>query len=311
MIIRQPGPLSTVQDLGRTGCQSLGFPVSGAMDTRALRIGNLLLGNPENAAAVEMTMAGMTVEFTSAAIIALTGADMAATLNGEPLPPWTAVYVHKGDTLACGAAVTGLRGYLCVAGGIDVPEVLGSRSTSLKVGLGGFEGRKLKAGDWIGYFGALENTAGRSYTPDTYPDSVVLRAVPGPQDDMFTEKGLDTFFGSVYTVTPESDRMGIRLDGPAIETKKTSDIISDGIGPGSVQIPASGKPIILAADRQTTGGYAKIAAVCSADLWRLAQARPGTKITFERITLAAAQKLYARAEKEYRRLACGKGWITR
>ncbi len=311
MIIRQPGPLSTVQDLGRTGYQSLGFPVSGAMDTRALRIGNLLVGNPENAAAIEMTMAGMTVEFTSAAVFALTGADMMAALNGRQLPPWTAVYAHAGDTLVCGAAVSGLRTYLCVAGGIDVPEVMGSRSTNLKVKLGGFEGRRLKAGDWIGYAAARENTAGRSYTPDEYPDSIVLRAVPGPQDDMFTEKGLDTFFGSVYTVTPESDRMGIRLDGPAIETKKTSDIISDGIAPGSVQIPASGKPIVLMADRQTTGGYAKIATVFSGDLWRLAQARPGTRVTFRRIELAAAQKLYARAEKEYRRLARGKGWINR
>ena len=300
MIIRQPGPLSTVQDLGRTGYQSLGFPVSGAMDTRALRIGNLLVGNPENAAAIEMTMAGMTVEFTSAAVIALTGADMMASLNGRQLPPWTAVY-----------AVSGLRTYLCVAGGIDVPEVMGSRSTNLKVKLGGFEGRKLKAGDWIGYAAARENTAGRSYTPDEYPDSIVLRAVPGPQDDMFTEKGLETFFTSAYTVTTESDRMGIRLDGEAIETKKTSDIISDGIAPGSVQIPASGKPIVLMADRQTTGGYAKIATVFSGDLWRLAQARPGTRVTFRRIELAAAQKLHARAEKEYRRLARGKGWINR
>ena len=311
MKILQAGPLSTVQDLGRTGSQSLGFPVSGAMDTRALRIGNLLVGNPEGAAAVEMTLSGMTVEFTAAGVIALTGADMMPTLNGEPMPVWTAVYVHEGDKLVCGAAVRGLRSYLCIAGGIDVPEVMGSRSTTLKVALGGFEGRKLASGDWIGYAAARENTAGRSHTPDEYPETVVLRAVPGPQDDMFTEKGLETFFGSVYTVTPASDRMGIRLEGEAVETVKTSDIISDGIAPGSVQIPASGKPIVLTADRQTTGGYAKIATVCSFDLWRLAQARPGTKVVFRRVTLEAAQKLHMRSEKEYRRLAGGKGWTTR
>ncbi len=311
MKILQAGPLSTVQDLGRTGSQSLGFPVSGAMDTRALRIGNLLVGNPEGAAAVEMTLSGMTVEFTAAGVIALTGADMMPTLNGEPMPVWTAVYVHAGDRLVCGAAVRGLRAYFCVAGGIDVPEVMGSRSTALKVALGGFEGRKLAAGDWIGYAAARENAAGRSHTPDEYPETVVLRAVPGPQDDLFTEKGLETFFGSVYTVTPASDRMGIRLEGEAVETVRTSDIISDGIAPGSVQIPSSGKPIVLMADRQTTGGYAKIATVCSFDLWRLAQARPGTKVVFRRVTLEAAQKLHIRSEKEYRRLAGGKGWITR
>ena len=308
MTILQPGPMSTVQDLGREGCQSMGFSVSGAMDARALRIGNLLLGNPEGAAAIEMTMVGMTVEFTSDAVIALTGADMRPTLNGALMPRCTAVYVHGGDTLAMGAAASGCRGYLCVAGGIDVPVVMGSRSTNLKCGLGGFEGRKLASGDWVPYAAALRNTAGRCYAPDEYPDTVTLRAVPGPQDDAFTEKGLADFFGETYTVTPSSDRMGARLEGPAVGTRGKPDIISDGIAAGSVQIPASGKPIVLMADRQTTGGYAKIATVISCDLWRLAQARPGTKIRFERVTLAAAQKLRARAEKEYRRLAQGKGW---
>ena len=309
MRIIQPGPLSTVQDLGRTGHQSLGFPVSGAMDARALRIGNLLLGNPEGAAAIEMTMSGMTVEFTSPAVVALTGADMRAVKNGAPMPRWTAVYMHAGDILSCGAAAAGLRGYLCVAGGIDVPAVMGSRSTNLKCGIGGFEGRRLAAGDWIPYAAAYENAAGRGYTPDEYPDLLILRAIPGPQDDMFTAHGLETFFRAVYTVTPSSDRMGIRLEGDAIEAKSSSDIISDGIAPGSVQIPASGKPIVLTADRQTTGGYAKIATVFSPDLSRLAQARPGTKIRFARLSLAAAQRLCARSEQEYRRLARGKGWI--
>ncbi len=300
MRIIHPGPLSTVQDLGRTGYQSLGFSVSGAMDSRALRIGNLLLGNPQDAAAIEMTMSGMTVEFTSPAVIALTGADMQARRNGAPMPRWTAVYMHAGDVLTCGAAAAGLRAYLCVAGGIDVPVVMGSRSTNLKCGIGGFCGRKLAAGDWIPYFAARSNTAGRAYTPDEYPAALTLRVIPGPQDDMFTAEGLRTFFSGEYTVTPSSDRMGIRLDGAAIESKNGSDIISDGIAPGSVQIPSSGKPIILMADRQTTGGYAKIATVFSPDLSRLAQARPGTKIRFASLSPASAQRLLARAEREYR-----------
>ncbi len=255
-----------------------------------------------------MTMAGMTVEFTSDAVIALTGADMRAALNGKPMPRYTAVYVRGGDTLSSGAAVSGCRGYLCVAGGIDVPVVMGSRSTNLKCGLGGFEGRKLAAGDWVPYAAALKNTAGRCYPPDEYPDTITLRAVRGPQDDLFTEKGIAAFFGETFSVTPSSDRMGTRLDGPTVEAREKSDIISDGIAAGSVQIPASGKPIVLLADRQTTGGYAKIATVIAADLYKLAQARPGNKVRFEQVSLKAAQKIYARAEKEFSNLARGKGW---
>ena len=308
MTIIDAGLLSTVQDLGREGYQSMGFSVSGALDRRSLILGNLLVGNPRSAAGIEMTLKGITAEFTSPAVIALTGADMKATINGSPFPRYRARYVHAGDVLKCGMAVEGCRGYLCIAGGVDVPEIMGSRSTNLKCKMGGFEGRKLAAGDWIAYAAASANTDGRRLAMQHFDSAVTVRVVMGPQDDLFTDEGIRAFLTSEYTVTPASDRMGARLEGAVVTAKGKSDIVSDGIAAGSVQIPSSGKPIILMADRQTTGGYAKAATVISVDLPKLAQLKPGDKVRFKAVSKCAARFAYIREEGFYHDLERGYSW---
>lgn len=298
--------LLTIQDLGRFGYQNTGFPVSGALDRRALMLGNILLGNPPGEAGLEMTLLGAAIEFHADTCVSLTGAEMNATLNGEPVPRYTAFAVHEGDVLRCGAAAEGCRAYLCVAGGIDVPVVMGSKSTYMKCAVGGLEGRKLKAGDVLPltfprpelYDMAARTLPGEANRP--YPQ--VLRVILGPQDDYFTEKGIETFFTSGYTVTADSDRMGVRFDGPAIESKNGMDIISDGIPLGGIQVPSSGKPIILLADRQTTGGYAKIGAVLSCDLPALAQAKPGAVFGFTPISVRDGQRAYRQEMRKLDRL---------
>lgn len=282
-----PGPLSTIQDGGRFGYMSTGFGSGGAMDDYSMRVANILVGNDSGDGVIEMTMLGISAEFTCEAVIALTGADMGAAINGEALPMYQAVEVSRGDKLTMGAAKSGMRGYLAVAGGFDIAPVMGSMSTNLKVKLGGFKGRKLAAGDEIPLrrSATLEMLGAVKATPENdYPKAVTVRVVFGPQDDYFTQKGIDTFLSAWYHVSGQSDRMGVRLEGTPIENKNGVDIISDGIAYGSVQIPASGTPIIMMADRQTTGGYAKIATVITADLYKIAQARPGTAIRFQAVT---------------------------
>ena len=308
MKILSPGPLSTVQDAGRFGYMSTGFSPSGAMDTYSMKIANILVGNRPEEGVIEMTMMGMTVTFDADAVIALTGADMQPYRNDEedPLPLYTATQVHKGDVIKMGAAVSGMRGYLAVAGGFDLPFVMGSLSTNLKCGLGGYQGRKLKAGDVLPLRETLNLSiiGARQTAPENdYPKSLTVRVVLGPQEDYFTDQGIETFLGSWYTVSGQSDRMGVRLEGNKIENKNGVDIISDGIATGAVQIPASGTPIIMMADRQTTGGYAKIATVISADLKRMAQAAPGTKIHFVAVSQKDAVKLKKEEENRLRDLA--------
>lgn len=299
--ILAPGPLSTIQDGGRFGAMSTGFSPGGAMDGYSMKIANLLVGNASGMGVIEMTMMGISASFDCDSLIALTGADMDPFLNDEPMPMYRSVAVHKGDVLTMKAAKTGMRSYLAVAGGFDLPFAMGSQSTNLKCKLGGFNGRKLQKGDEL----PLIQSVSGVFAPERkingqvkYPNEVLIRVMLGPQDDYFTQKGIDTFLGKVYTVTDQSDRMGIRLDGEKIENINGVDIISDGIATGSVQIPASGTPIIMMADRQTTGGYAKIATVISADLKKVAQARPGTRIRFMAVSEEEAVKLRRREEKE-------------
>lgn len=300
--VLRPGLLTTVQDLGRAGYQKLGIAPSGALDRSALKTANILVDNPAGEAALELTFAGPELRFTRATCIAVTGGDFGALLNGEPVPRYAAVPVKSGDVLSFGSAKSGCRAYLAFAGGLDLPAVMGSKSTNLKCGFGGFRGRKLLAGDRIEFAAPREELPFfplRSLEAPRYGGEVTLRTVLGPQDDAFTENGVRTFFGESYQVTARSDRMGCALEGPAVECRDKSDIISDGIPDGAVQIPASGKPIVMLADRQTTGGYAKIAAVVSADLPLLAQCRPGDKIRFARVSVGEAQRL---ARKEAKRL---------
>ncbi len=301
MTVISPGPLSTVQDGGRFGYMDTGFSPNGAMDLYSMKIANLLTGNAPSDGVIEMTLMGMTVTFDTTSVIALTGADMCPKLNGSQIPMYTAVEVNGGDTLEMGVAKSGMRSYLAVAGGFDIPLVMGSMSTNLKCGIGGFEGRKLRVGDVLPLRHSIPlSLIGRRSTPakNSYGDSIALRVIFGPQEDYFTQKGIDTFLSSEYTVSDKSDRMGIRLEGSVIENKNGVDIISDGIATGSVQIPASGTPIIMMSDRQTTGGYAKIATVISSDLKKIAQARAGTKVHFEAVTEKAALSLKRKEERE-------------
>lgn len=292
--ILNPGMLSTIQDLGRFGYMSTGFSPGGAMDGFALQLANILVGNAPGDGAVEMTVMGMTVRFENPCAIALTGANMQPKLNGRPVPMNQTVAVQAGDTLSCGCAQKGMRSYLAVSGGFDLPQVMGSMSTNMKCGLGGFEGRALKKGDILPLRHQItaDMIGLHSCSPEAYMDgALTLRVVLGPQEDMFTDAGIRTFLSHVYRVSEQSDRMGVRLTGPKIENKKGVDIISDGIATGAVQIPSSGTPIIMMADRQTTGGYAKIATVISADLKRVAQAKPGTALRFRAVTLREALRL--------------------
>jgi biotin-dependent carboxylase-like uncharacterized protein len=294
--ILKGGMLTTVQDLGRTGYQSQGFSVAGVMDIRSFVIANLLLDNPENEAVLEFTHIGPVLEFTSATIIAITGGDFQPTVNDEPVPMYTALYINKGDILKFGSARTGCRGYIAFSSYLDIPVIMGSRCTNLKSAIGGFKGRKLRAGDYIGF------RIKRRYLPyflsrklDIHEFDQVekeLRVVMGPQDNRFTKQGVETFLSSEYSVTSDFDRMGCRLEGPFIASEQGSDIISDGIAFGSIQVPSHGKPIILLSDRQTTGGYAKIATVISVDIPKLVQSRTDDKIRFRAISVQEAQKLY-------------------
>ena len=303
LTILSPGPLSTIQDAGRFGAMGKGFSPGGAMDTEAMTLANLLVGNAPGVGVVEMTMLGITAQFDCNCVIALTGADMSARLNERPVEPYCSISVHSGDVLSMKAAKNGMRAYLAVAGGFDLPVVMGSVSTNLKCGLGGFRGRRLRTGDELPLNQSVTAYQPRRISPPGYyPDSISLRVLLGPQDDAFTKRGIDTFLGSEYVMTDKSDRMGIRLTGEKIESKNGVDILSDGIAAGSVQIPASGTPIIMMADRQTTGGYAKIATVISADLCRAAQARPGTRIRFVQVTEAEAIRLRREAEKKRKQL---------
>jgi biotin-dependent carboxylase-like uncharacterized protein len=301
--ILKGGMLTTVQDLGRTGYQKQGFSVGGVMDVRSFKIANMLLDNPENEAVLEFTLIGPVLEFASETIIAITGGDFSPTVNGEPVPMYTALYMNKGDILKFGSARTGSRGYIAFSSYLDIPVVMGSRCTNMKSSLGGFKGRKLMAGDYINF------RIKRRYLPfflsrkldinEFDQLNVELRVVMGPQDDLFTKQGIETFLNNEYTVTSDFDRMGCRLEGPFIASKDGADIISDGIAFGAIQVPSHGKPIILLSDRQTTGGYAKIATVASVDIPQLVQRKIDDKVRFRAITVQEAQKLYLDEMNEF------------
>ncbi len=298
------GPLSSIQDLGRMGYQESGFSPSGAADTDALKALNLLLNNDPGEAAVEMTLLGMTIRFDSECVFAVTGVDDSPVMNGVKLPMYQAVQAHAGDELSFGYAVDGVRTYFGIAGGFDIPVSMGSRSTGMKFSVGGYHGRKLAAGDVISFreiITELPNMALRKMDPPVISQQVTLRVVPGPQNEAFSEESLALFFSRTYQVSDNADRMGIRLNGPRIKAKEGSDIISDATANGAIQIINEGLPIILMQDRQTTGGYAKIACVISADLPLAGQLKPGAEIHFEPITVQKAQSVLRMKEVKYKR----------
>lgn len=315
--ILSPGLLTTVQDLGRRGYQALGVPVAGAVDYWAVMVGNWLLGNRARKAALEITLSGPEVEFTGPVAFCLTGAPVPAELvpagGGSPVrvPGWMSQLAGPGDRLRIGTAAAGCRAYLCVAGGLDVPAVLGSRSEDLFAKLGPF-GRPLKAGDWLPAGEPVlspADLAGRVLPVDAVPHyhgawqgALEVRVVLGPQQDAFTAAGIDTFLSGEYRVGAKSDRQGARLEGPAIAHRGAADIVSEGMPAGGIQVPADGKPIVLLANRQTIGGYAKIAVGLYPDVARVGQLRPGDTLRFRPVDLHEAHQIAWAERRELARV---------
>ena len=290
----RPGACTTIQDLGRIGYQKFGIPVAGVMDEFAASVANFLVGNERNEAVLEITYLGPTLAFQEEMLIGIAGADVSPKLNGVPVPVWESFAVKKDDVLSFGSVKSGVRAYIAFAGSIDVPPVNGSKSTLMKSKIGGFQGRMLQAGDELAIcvrHGSVPQRLPARFMP-VYPHSNDISVCLGPQDDYFTEQGIADFFRQPYTITANADRMGIRLDGAAVAHKTKADIISDAAVIGSIQVPADGKPIILMADRQTTGGYAKIGTVIKEDIIKLAQMASKDTVQFRRISMEDAQQKY-------------------
>jgi antagonist of KipI len=316
------GLQTTVQDLGRRGHLRYGIPPSGPMDHFAFMLANRLVGNADGAAALECTLIGPRLTLARPAVVAATGAKMPFTIGDQEVPQWTAVAAPAGSVIRLGTAASGVRGYLAFDGGVDVPPVLGSRATYLRGRLGGLGGRALKKGDELPLgepprrfaigdcqcpCHALEGAVhiapccdeasaspARRVRPEatpTYPDEVEIRVVLGPQADRFAAGGIAAFLGGPYEVLPQSDRVGARLKGPTIEHVRGHDIISDGIPLGGIQVVGDGQPIVLLVDRGSTGGYTKIATVCSFDIGRVGQLKPGQRLRFTEVTVEEAHEL--------------------
>ncbi len=305
--VLQPGILTTVQDTGRFGYQRLGYTQSGAMDDFALRIGNRLVGNPENEAGLELTFFGEEFLFLCDAVIAVTGADFCPEINGSTIPMWQSILVKKDSVISFRNRKYGARAYICVRGGVDVPRILNSKSTDLKSAFGGYMGRKLQAGDILS-IPRIDLPA--DYIDKRFPEELVytnyrwhdqpltIRVTLGPDKDNFTEKGYKTLLESEYEISEKLDRQGYQLVGPRIEhSTKGPNIITNFTSLGAVQVPGAGTPIILMKDRQTSGGYAKIANIISPDISKLAQRGMGDKISFESVDISQTRDLFIDQEK--------------
>jgi biotin-dependent carboxylase-like uncharacterized protein len=296
------GPLTTIQDAGRIGHGQYGIPTAGAMDILSLQLANILVGNDRYEAVIESTFMGPEIEFDDNLIISITGGDMSPTINGKEIGMYSTIYVNKGDVLKFGDFKKGCRSYLAVSGGFDLPKIMDSKSTYLRGKLGGLEGRKLKMGDLLSvnrdkgykYLGVRRIT--KDFIP-TYKNQYIARVIMGPEDYRFTKDGIEAFLNNEYTLSNQCDRMGYRLNGPKIQHEEGADIISGGITLGAIQVPGHGEPIIMMADRQTTGGYTKIANVISADIPYLAQLKAGDKVKFQKINIDGAQALAKEREK--------------
>jgi biotin-dependent carboxylase-like uncharacterized protein len=292
--VLSPGIQSTVQDLGRFGCARFGVAASGALDAFAVRVGNLLVGNEENAAVVETTLMGLRVKALRETVVAVTGGDLKARKGAEPLEPWRSHAVREGEVIGFSGPASGLRAYLAVAGGLHAAAVMGSRSTNLASRFGGFEGRPLRRGDILAAGPADDagRFAGRALTAEAVPRYASpwrLRVVWGPQDDEFSEAGRRTFATAAFSVSPDSDRTGIRLKGPVVERLPALEesIISEAILSGAIQVPGDGQPIVILGET-ASGGYRKIATVIAADLPLLGQITPGDAVRFEAVSMDAA-----------------------
>ncbi|WP_087972350.1 biotin-dependent carboxyltransferase family protein [Oceanobacillus rekensis] len=309
----KPGLATAVQDLGRIGYQQYGVVVSGAMDNYALQIANLLVGNDRDKAGLEVVIMGPELLVLNDTVIAICGADLSAELDGEPVSVWKSFTAKKGQRLTFGQPKVGSYAYIAAAGGINTPLVMGSRSTYIKAELGGFEGRYLQKDDRLeaGQAGKpLKQLSGRGLTESAVPDYSLqrkIRVVLGPDLRSFPDNVVEKFCASQFKMTAQSDRMGYRLEGPKLTHKEGADILSDAILPGTIQVPANGQPIILLADRQTTGGYTRIATVISVDLPYVVQKLSGSILQFEAVSVEAAQRLYVERETLLRKLTIRAG----
>jgi antagonist of KipI len=300
----EPGILTTIQDMGRYGFSQFGVPPSGVLDTFSLKVGNLLVGNREREACLEITLMGLKIKVLKEVVIAITGGDLSPTLNEEPLEMWRTHLLVEGDVITFKKIRAGCRAYLAVSGGFVVPKIMGSSSTYLSGNFGGLEGRKLRRGDILYTLDISSslNKLGLRFPSDWIPSlekEVLLRVIPGPQDHHFTEKGFQTFCSSSYQVTPQCDRMGVRLEGPKIERRSDVEesIISEGLISGAIQVPGDGKPIIILTEL-VTGGYTKIATIISTDLSKVAQLKPGDQVRFKPISIEEAHDLLKEQEEK-------------
>lgn len=314
--VLKPGLLTTIQDLGRYRYQKYGVIVSGAMDTYAMRLANIAVGNDENEGVLEITMIGPELKLEKGTLFSITGGNISPTIKGRKIPMGRPVYLNEDCILKFGACISGCRSYLAVAGGFEVTEVMESKSTYLRAQFGGFNGRKIQKGDILNVgiksltaYKIIKNlkeidSKDEFIAPKWYfkesiaenKESAVIRVFPDRQFNSISHKSIAKFFSLEFNIENKSDRMGYRLSGERIELKEKLEMISEEVSVGTIQIPPDGNPIILLADRQTTGGYPKIAHVASVDISQIVQLKPGNKITFKQISIKEAEKLYLERE---------------
>jgi antagonist of KipI len=317
------GFLTTVQDLGRVGLREFGVSPGGALDSHALRVANLLVGNEESAAGLEITFGGLRIRFTDDRVIAWSGGDFVARIGSTALPAGHPALVHSGEDISIESPAIGCRAWLAISGGIDVPVVLASRATDLKDGFGGMNGRAIRDGDEI----PLGQNPGRSSSlavmlrakriaswkpPHNWSSPAqrepVLRFILGSDRDRCTPEAMNRFSQAGFFVSPDSDRMGVRLDGPKLERTSSEDLLSEGVAPGTVQVPPNGKPILLLNDCQTIGGYPKLAHVITCDLPVAAQLRPADTVRFSEVTLADAHRVLGERGRDLEQFRRGIEW---
>ena len=314
-VVTRAGFLASVQDLGRTGFRQFGVSTSGALDSFALRVANLLVGNDESAAGLEITLGGLQLRFEDERIVAWCGGELDVQIGSRTLPAGHVAHLQGGDELKFGRAQFGCRCWLAISGGIDVPIVLGSRSTDLRANFGGLEGRTLPDGDRLplGEPRRSQTAATAGISSWTAPHDwaspashhPILRVIRGIDWERFNASTLQRFTSEPFAVSPDSDRMGVRLDGPEMKRDKETDLISEAVAPGTVQVPPGGKPILLLGDCQTIGGYPKIAHVITVDLGIAAQLRAGDSVRFFEVSLEDAHRLLMERERDFERFRIG------
>src|SRR5215475_5786005 len=314
LIIKRTGFLTSVQDLGRTGFRQFGVSAGGALDSFALRVANLLVGNDEGAAGLEITLGGLQLRFEGERVVAWCGGEFDVRIGSRALPAGHVAHLESGDELKFGRARFGCRCWLAISGGIDVPTVLGSCSTDLRAQFGGLEGRTLRDGDILPLarqpgssppVKGISSWAGPHDWVSRAKRYPVLRFVRGVDWSRFDGVTIQQFTIHQFAVSPDSDRMGVRLDGPELKSEDETDLISEAVAPGTIQVPPSGKPILLLGDCQTIGGYPKIAHVITVDLGIAAQLRTGDDVRFFEVALQDAHRLLLERERDLERFRIG------